>query len=209
VVDTRLLRRLTQFPNDSHVRRVEQLLTLLREVTSLESQLRVACSCGKKGRDFWLSKRPGSFGNGWTFADPSTKRISVEYEHKLRKANELLRRYRWHPIVHSNEELTGLRVDVWDSGRGKQDRWENVAVAFTFDLLRLHVFPRIRRCRQCQSWFYAITDHQLSCGANCRKKFSSTSPKFKEKRRVYMALYRQREKERDNTAKRIARPGGR
>jgi hypothetical protein len=177
-------------------------------MTSLESRLRSAYSRGKDRRDFWLNEKAGPFSTGWTFADPSVEGVSIEYEHKLRRANELLRRYWWHPIIRPNEELTGLRGDAWHAGRSKWDRWENAAVAFTFHLLSLRLLQRIRTCRQCQLWFYAVTDHQLSCGTNCRKKFSSTSSEFKEKRRVYMALYRQREKERGNIGKRIARSTG-
>src|SRR5207248_10605503 len=48
---------------------------------------------------------------------------------------------------------------------------------------------KIRRCKQCSSWFFAHFSHQEFCKERCRLKHLSTSESFKEKRRKYMREY--------------------
>jgi len=87
------------------------------------------------------------------------------------------------------------------SGRNK-DRQETAAVAFLFENLPL--VHRIRRCRECRRWFFAVTEHQKYCGDNCRKRHSQRGEEFLEKRRRYMRDYRRHERERDMRAKKMA-----
>jgi hypothetical protein len=73
--------------------------------------------------------------------------------------------------------------------------WENNAVLTTTLLVQQGLLVRVRRCSECARWFYAVVDHQKHCSDNCRKRNSSHSLVFKEKRRLYMAKRRREEKE--------------
>ena len=68
---------------------------------------------------------------------------------------------------------------------------------------------RLRRChmKECRKWFFAKTDHQKYCSkpATCRQKDAAKGEAFKERRRLYMKVYRREEAERDARAKRLAK----
>jgi hypothetical protein len=116
--------------------------------------------------------------------------------HMYARANEILSACRWSPrVAHSPN---GHYFFTWRARTLRAD-WEN---SFVFWLLNLRVrgdISRIRSCRNCEDWFYAVTNHQTHCGDRCRQHFHSTSAVFKEKRRLYMKEYRRLEKARDLT----------
>jgi len=87
------------------------------------------------------------------------------------------------------------------SGRGTDP--EVIAVAFLIENLAL--VHRIRRCSECQRWFFAVTEHQKYCGDNCRKRHAARGEEFLERRRTYMRDYRQKQKAADIRAKKLAR----
>jgi len=80
---------------------------------------------------------------------------------------------------------------------------EITAVAFLIENLALA--HRVRRCFECKRWFFAITEHQKYCRDRCRKSHAAQGEVFLEKRRTYMRDYRQRQKEADTRAKRLAK----
>lgn len=84
-------------------------------------------------------------------------------------------------------------------GATRKGRGEVVAVAFLIENLTL--VHRLRRCLQCQNWFFAVTEHQKYCGDDCRKRHAAHGEDFLEKRRIYMRRYRQDQKAADKRAK--------
>jgi hypothetical protein len=206
VQNVRFLRRLNEHPNEARVQRVGKVIEFLQEADGLERALRPAYAEEKYPHDYSLDDKAAS---GWRFTAAETQKINDRYTRTLNKANRLLERYWWQPMVRSGSTFTGLQADPWPGARGRALPWENRAVYFVLELVSLGLLQRIRRCRECKAWFCAVTNHQVSCGDNCRKRFSSTSPEFKEKRRLYMRKYRERGKELDKHAKQHARKKGR
>lgn len=194
----RLLRRLNEHPKQARVQRIERLIELLQEADRLEEALRPAYTRGKYPSDYVLDDRSAS---GWRFTATDMQKINDRHSLTVRKINQLLRRYWWQPMVQSYGQLTGLQADPWPGTAGKALPWENRAVYFVLELISLKLLQRIRRCRECNDWFCAVTEHQVSCGDNCRKRFSSKSPEFKNKRKLYMRDYRKRDKERERREK--------
>jgi hypothetical protein len=85
------------------------------------------------------------------------------------------------------------------------DTLETTAIAFLIENLAL--VHRIRRCLECQKWFFAITEHQKYCGDTCRKRHAAIGKEFLEQRRLYMRDYRQRQKAAEIRAKNLAERG--
>jgi len=93
------------------------------------------------------------------------------------------------------------RQYLFFSGHGRDS--EITAIAFLIENLTL--VHRIRRCLECQRWFFAITEHQKYCRDNCRKRHAARGEEFLEKRRTYMRDYRQKQKAADLLAMKLAR----
>lgn len=88
----------------------------------------------------------------------------------------------------------------------KETASEGKAMAWLID--HIDTVHRIRRCRfqECRKWFFAVTDHQKYCGDTCRKRDASKGESFKKKRAAYMReVWRPREAEKDEKAKRLAK----
>jgi len=119
----------------------------------------------------------------------------------IRELNSLSQRYKWSPAYRASE--TGLSLSWYFSDAGN---WEDIAVWWIRQLVDNHRIHRLRRCSQCRTWFYAVTEHQRFCVEKCRKKYASKSPVFREQRRRYMAdVYRPLKKKLANAALKMAR----
>jgi hypothetical protein len=86
-----------------------------------------------------------------------------------------------------------------------RDLSETRAVAFLIE--NLPVVHRVRRCLECERWFFGITEHQKYCGDNCRKRHAAHGLEFLAQRRLYMRGYRQKQKAADMRAKKLVRRG--
>jgi hypothetical protein len=197
-----MLDKLNSSPRHDSKGRILRLLALLQEVDRGEKLL-------------WedLSTRMGQtkstmatheFQELW--ASPSQRK----YYLALNRVNRLLRRYQSFPVMQEAffdvDEYTGLRFS-WSIDRsGMWQTWENEAAAFILNVIERKQFHRLRRCRSCSKWFYGQTDHQVHCNDNCRKQFASRDPRFKERRRLYMAKRRREDKSRDLIEKQHIKP---
>jgi len=129
-----------------------------------------------------------------------TEKSRKECEGLLGELNSLSQRYKWSPVYWVSE--TGLSL-AWLFP--DPENWEDISVWWIRRLVETHAIHRLRRCLQCQTWFYAATEHQRFCAEKCRKKYASESPVFKEKRRRYMAeVFRPREREEEARRRRQA-----
>ena len=118
----------------------------------------------------------------------------------LSKLNAVLFRYDCKAKIHFYHASVS-RYYLFFAGRGRDP--EVIAVAFLIE--NLAVVHRVRRCVECQRWFFAVTEHQKYCGNNCRKRHAARGEEFLEKRRTYMRDYRQKQKADAMRAKKLAR----
>lgn len=142
------------------------------------------------------------------FSDKKVEELNRKFTNALRELQALLICYQWRPTVEDRYyHSLGQRL-LWDQTKA-WDTEENRAVQFLL-MMEIGGTPgllmeiggsqrilRYRRCRECKAWFYAMTDHQKFCSEACRKRYTSHSAEFKEKRAEYMRKkYRPAEKER-------------
>lgn len=106
-----------------------------------------------------------------------------------RRANEILSKYHWTPVVRD----PAVMEFRWNR-KTEQSEWENSFVFWIFNLLTEGELARLRSCRDCGKWFYAVTNHQAYCNNRCRQHQQTVGPRFKEKRRLYMKKYRKLQK---------------
>jgi len=83
--------------------------------------------------------------------------------------------------------------------------YEADAVFGVFRLASYGFLGRVRRCLTCQKWLYAQRSHKKFCNSNCQLKYFASTPSQKEKRAAYMRDYRNKEKQENETALRLAR----
>jgi hypothetical protein len=190
-VGNEILEKLDSGPQNPSKQRIADLLDLLQQVERAEKLLWEDLS-RRMRREGW-NQSTDKFQELWKSL------AERKYDALLSKINRLLQRYRSAPVLQPPffevDELTGLRFR-WELDRGgKWTNWENAAVQLVLDLIERREFQRLRNCRNCSKWFYGQTDHQVHCSDDCRKKFATNDPKFKEKRRLYMAKRRKEEKE--------------
>src|ERR1700687_4096734 len=181
-----ILERLNSDPRHPSKQRIADLLDLLQRTDRGEKLLWEDLSQGM-GIQKWT-------GSTSEFQELWERPTQLKYEVLLRKTNRLLRRYRSTPVLQPPffdiDEFTGLRSS-WVLERGsKWKNWENEAVLLILDVIERKEFHRLRKCRNCSKWYYGQTDHQVHCSDNCRKQFASKDPRFKERRRLYMAKHR-------------------
>lgn len=116
----------------------------------------------------------------------------------------VLSNYRWSVQVSPTSE--GFRAIYFPADRGKlssSDKWEYEAVRDLLDLVPyLGKQPRIRRCAECEEWFFAAKrEDQQWCGGICRQRHYDSAPEMREKKKLYMRDYREKEKKREERRK--------
>jgi len=196
-----ILEKFGSGPQNPFKQRIADLLDLLQQVDRAEKLL-------------WEDLSNGMHRLRWTgstqeFQDLERIPAERKYDALLGRINHLLQRYRSAPVLQPPffdvDEFTGLRF-YWELDRGgKWKNWENEAVRLILNVINRKEFHRLRRCRNCSKWFYGRTDHQVHCSDNCRKQFAAKDPRFKERRRLYMAKHRKAEKEEEARSKRWLR----
>jgi len=65
-------------------------------------------------------------------------------------------------------------------------------VRWVLDVINQGAILKIRRCQQCDNWFFARFSHQTFCKKSCQNKDFSQTEDFKAKRSKYMRDYRSR-----------------
>ena len=96
-----------------------------------------------------------------------------------------LRKCKFHPDLRSIDE--GERLNFY---------WREVSRNSLHGLIHkillladLGMLLRVKKCRQCQTWFYAKFSHSKFCNPVCRKKHSDSVQRGKKHRREYMEEY--------------------
>ena len=121
---------------------------------------------------------------------------------RLRNA---LSTYRWSVrLGRTSEGLHAVHqmADKYAAGMSDGDRWEYTTIGFLLDSLpRLGERPRIRRCADCNQWFFAKNGKRVFCGDNCKQHNYDSDPEERVKKREYMRKRRLAEKEKEEKDK--------
>jgi hypothetical protein len=157
-------------------KRAQKLIELLRTLKEIEQVEAMLAEVERQ-----LSQEP-NYAGGSLLGAPS---------HVYAKANEILSACHWSPRVAPPPNQ--LHSFTWNARTAKSD-WENRFVFWLLNLRASGEISLIRSCRNCEQWFYAITNHQTHCSDRCRQNFHSKDKIFREKRRLYMRRYRKDEK---------------
>ena len=116
----------------------------------------------------------------------------LEKMQTLARLRQLLSNYRWTAEVSpSSQGLVTIMLPA-ERGLSADDKWGYAAVHDLLDLVPyLGKTPRIRRCAECQRWFFAAKrEDQQYCGANCRQRHYDTAPEIRASKKGYMRKYR-------------------
>jgi len=169
------------------VKRVERILSLMVAAqTNLDEVRRLLRS----------SDNAGSIPE---FLDLHERQTASEraYYKALEQLQTALTRYRWRSSVSG--DLDGFTEELeWGiEVASGYPTWEYAAVRLLLrEMKKAGSVSRFRKCSECRQWFYAATSHQQFCKDACRRRYTSESPEFKEKRRIYMReQYRPQQKE--------------
>jgi len=119
----------------------------------------------------------------------ASRRTKMNVVNGLRK---LLRRYEW--AFHVSPWKNGFYAQWTAAQRGlsPDDEWEYRAVRLLIELVPyLGKNPRIRRCAECNDWFFAASrEDQQYCGGNCRQRHYDSSPEIRASKKSYMRDHR-------------------
>ena len=92
--------------------------------------------------------------------------------------------------------------------RNPADVFESSAVRGLMKLAELHALDSLKRCSQCETWFFARFSHQQFCRTECRIKHNASSDQWKEykrkKAREYYRLHKSRRVRERSIARRTA-----
>ena len=124
--------------------------------------------------------------------DPNYGPTGIEYapSEMYAQANQILLACHWSPCVGRQPDGD---LFTWRARSTRAD-WENSFVMWVLRLRARGDISLIRSCRNCEQWFYAVTNHQTYCSDRCRQQFHSRDESFKVKRRLYMRRFRKNEK---------------
>jgi hypothetical protein len=161
------------------VKRIENVLTLLVAAdTQAREQREQKRILERSGQDFHRSKF------FMESLDESARTCGL--------LNAALLRYPTLPLAQGGIGRFEIIDRPVTSSTGRWAYWERVSVGRLLNLARKPgELSRLRRCLECQQWFYAIRGHQQFCGVSCRRRHTAQDPEFKEKRARYMReIYR-------------------
>ena len=142
--------------------------------------------------------------------NPAARELSASGERIMERVNARLKFLRTREAVMLAADGRGLRLMRWHPS-GSKGALERRLWYFVLELLESGDLHLLRRCQrnECRRWFYAGTDWQKFCSRNCRQREAAQSELFKERRKDYMAKYREDEKRRELRAREQAKKGRR
>ena len=165
----------------------------------LDQQLKAIKKFESGDQADWLNIRSARI----KFDDDVSRALYEELLQVHADLQKLLKRYTWSPTASLNVISISYFTDYGTDGGERE--WENWCVENLMEFHAAGVLPLFRRCRECQTWLFSLSEHQKYCGDACRQKFASKSSEFKAKRQAYMRAYRKREKELDEKSKKITK----
>jgi hypothetical protein len=103
--------------------------------------------------------------------------------------NDALANFAFAPQIDLHQLEDGKRVNWTLIAENNRITIPTVQVRWLVQLIEQGAILKIRRCKQCTSWFFAHFSHQEFCKTSCRIKHFAGSEEFKEKRCKYMRKY--------------------
>jgi hypothetical protein len=184
-------------------KRVEEVLRRFQYLDESRLKLRPLIETGSAPM---YPKRPDTLGGLYKyrrFLDEELESLNTKAGEVLRETNELLKRYKRSPVMRlsGSDHRFHDSLSIEDESHSDAEYHERLAIWVLTKLLQEGNIARIRRCKHCVRWFFAMTDHQRSCSENCRKQGAAVGEEFKLKRKLYMRKYRSDEKEREARSK--------
>jgi hypothetical protein len=200
----RILKKAKAEPNKPCVKRMLWLIEALRSAESLRVRLYEAA--GFESPQWPLVSPYQGISDG--FSDSQLQELNLAFRSLMNEIEGNLKRYRWHPTVRCGSFLGLTSMYTWSREDSKDQNWENWAVYWLIGQATqgssgraTSLILRFRNCRQCQTLFYALTDHQQCCTAACRKKFHAekvlSTPEGRAKHAADMKERRRLQRERE------------
>jgi hypothetical protein len=119
------------------------------------------------------------------------KKIPSEFLVSYGRLNEGLGMFIRAPSVELQDVYDGSLVS-WMITDESPMAHVRAQVSWLLQIIREGAILKIRRCEQCEDWFFARFSHQTFCKRSCQAKAFSQTDESRAKRRVYMREYRKR-----------------
>jgi hypothetical protein len=113
------------------------------------------------------------------------KKLAPEFWESHQRLNAILATFTYAPRIDLDEFPDGERVS-WMLVTECPIALCSVQVRWVLQLIEQRAILKIRKCEECESWFFAQISHRKFCKTSCQLKHFAGSEKFKEKRRKYM-----------------------
>jgi len=110
--------------------------------------------------------------------------VNAELEELVDRINRQLCRYRLYPLLGTVNSRLPIKFS-WTSA-------SSLVGSLVADIVQLAssgYIERVRKCDECEKWYYARFINQRFCGRHCRQRNYTTSEKGKARRREYMRAY--------------------
>jgi|SRR5215467_1092913 len=111
-------------------------------------------------------------------AGPRPSRAALLADLRL---NKLLPRYKSYSLVFHERGVPGFIPVVHPGSRMTAEECHTVGALIK--LAEMGAINRVKKCQQCENWFYARFAHQGFCTDKCRIKNNATSEHWKEYKR--------------------------
>jgi hypothetical protein len=115
-------------------------------------------------------------------------KLPAQFWDSHQKLNETLATFTYVPQIDLDESPDGERVS-WTLLVGDTPAIPPSQFRWVVQLIEQGAILKIRKCKQCSSWFFAHFSHQGFCKSSCRIKHFSGTEEFKKNRREYMRKY--------------------
>ena len=191
--DDALFSRFRLVPPTPEAQRVESILELLVAANTFLSE--------------WQNATSSEAGPGFLGAYCRKANAEQAYHETLARLEEALKPYQWRSAISGDIDGFHEKLEWSENIPHGPAHWEHAILRVLLDRINYPgELSRIRRCSDCQNWFYAATSHQRFCGEACRRRYTASCPEFKEKRRNYMKqVYRPQQKQRESRSLALAK----
>jgi hypothetical protein len=119
------------------------------------------------------------------------KKLSPQFLKSYDRLNDRLGTFTHVPRIELNAVYDGNLVS-WAMTDDSPIAHVRVQVRWLLRVIGEGEILSIRRCQQCENWFFARVSNQIFCKPSCQKKDFSQTEDFKVKRCKYMHDYRRR-----------------
>lgn len=174
------------------LQRLQEIVRTLRESPSKPALAAVA--------------KPSALSPCWpsaTFDDPTAEELNQQGWEIAERLNRKLRRIRYHHTVFTLR-YGNLDVAIDPVYRNESQRNLGLFAEELIRYMRTGGLWRLRQCKSCQKWLFAMAQHQQFCSAACRMRYIANSDDFREKRARYMREnYRPKVKQLEERARQL------